>query len=100
MNILKTEHSIYLPCLKGYVFYVDEDKKGEECIIYNLFVNKEHRKRGMGTYLVKKALDEIFNAGYKKAFVVVEDKKLIPFYKKLGFVKTRYNQMHCFKENL
>lgn len=99
MKIIKNEHAIKFDNLTAYIFYVDETKKGEECCIYNLYVDKDYRNQGRGSWLVKEALKEIFKAGYKKAFVVVEDKSLIPFYEKLGFVKTRYNEMHYFKKD-
>ena len=97
MKIIKNEHAIKFDNLTAYIFYVDETKKGEECCIYNLYVDKDYRNQGRGSWLVKEALKEIFKAGYKKAFVVVEDKSLIPFYEKLGFVKTRYNEMYYLR---
>lgn len=100
MNKLRYENSIYFDNLNGYVFYTDETQKGEECVIYDLYVVKEYRNQGIGTFLIKGALKEIFKAGYKKAFVVVKDKKLIPFYEKLGFIKTSENEMYFYKEIL
>jgi predicted GNAT family acetyltransferase len=98
MKIIESERSIWFDGLTGYVFYVDETKKGEECIIHDLYVTIGNRKQGRGTWLVKEALKEIFKAGYKKAFVVVEDKTLIPFYQKLGFIQTSDNEMYYYKK--
>lgn len=69
----------------GSVMYVDETDLGEECVVYNLSVDKNKRLQGVGSSLVKLALKSIFQQGYKKAFVVVENLELIPFYEKLGF---------------
>lgn len=96
--VIKDPHCIYFEGISAYVFYVDETKEGEECIIYDLFVTNKYRNQGKGTWLVKEALRQIFNAGYNKAFVVVGDKTLISFYEKLGFVQTSEKEMYYYKE--
>lgn len=98
MNIIKDPHCIYFEEVKARVFYVDETEEGTECIIYDLFVTSKYRNQGKGTWLVKEALRQIFNAGYDKAFVIIGDKTLIPFYEKLGFVQTSEKEMYYYKK--
>jgi len=94
MDIINEEILIQIPY--GTVSLVDETKQGEECIIFNLFVDEDYRNQGKGKHLVKLALNYIFKHGYKKAFVVVKNSELILFYKKLGFIQTCGKEMYYY----
>jgi ribosomal protein S18 acetylase RimI-like enzyme len=83
----------------GEAWFVDEEEKGEECVIYNIEVEKRYRNKGLGSILLYQTLDCIFEHGYTKAFVVLKNENLRSFYKKLGFENslTNKNEMYFYK---
>ena len=55
--------------------------------IYSLAVHPRHRRKGIGTSLVKKALEKLENLGCLKVNLQInsDNKSVIGFYEKLGF---------------
>lgn len=64
-------------------------KKGEEYAdLDSLYVKEEYRSKSVGTKLLKKCLDDVKKAGYKRIILSADSKKmseLIKFYKRQGF---------------
>lgn len=92
----KIHSEILIQVWGGCVSLVDETNDGVECVIYRLFVDEDYRHQGVGSNLIKLALDYIGKRGYKKAFVHIDNKELIPFYLNLGFVRVGENEMYYF----
>ena len=61
-------------------------------MIYNLYVEKEHRKKGHARYLIETAINAIRATEYRKDIKIeaqpredsIDIEKLIDFYKKMG----------------
>lgn len=75
----------------GHCHYCTCDK--ENCsMIYNLFVEKDYRRKGNAKILVKNAIDKIRETGYTGDIKIIAEpednsiskKKLIEFYEKMG----------------
>lgn len=77
---------IVLKTYYGTISFVDETGKGYECVIYNFEIKEKYRHMYLGTNILNDVLHAIHEYGYNKAFVVLKDESLRPFYEKLGFV--------------
>lgn len=74
----------------GHCYYCTCDNKC--AMIYNLYIIKEHRRKGHAKELVQKAIDEIRATGYKQDIKIVAEpegesitkKDLVKFYNKMN----------------
>ena len=77
------------------VIYIVQD--GCASFIFKLSVLKSHRKRGIGTMLLKHAEKTLKGCGKKDVslFIKSGNKALLNYYKKLGFKKAKtYTEMY------
>ena len=80
--------------LAGYVFYQWSEGplklKRKRGVIYDLYVRPQFRNRGMGSALLKNALDELKRRGVEivQLTVVSKNNRALNLYKKHGFTET------------
>jgi ribosomal protein S18 acetylase RimI-like enzyme len=75
---------------------------GKELYIKNLYIDPEYRNKGIGTNLIKLALEEAANNGLVSALLYVESnqKPATNLYKKIGFkVVGKFNKTNRIKFN-
>ncbi len=80
--------------LAGYVFYQWGEGplklKRKKGVIYDLYVRPQFRNRGMGSALLKNALDDLKRRGVEivQLTVMSKNNKALNLYKKYGFTET------------
>lgn len=75
----------------SFDFLVLKIFKNPYSTILTLFIDKDFRRQGMGKYVTCKVLNEMKKKGVRKVYVdtLIENKKALIFYKKLGFKRER-----------
>ncbi len=68
--------------LIGYLNIISDGVS--DALLNNLMVHPDYQRKGVGTKLVKTAVDELTRDGVKFFNLVFND-ELVPFYKKCGF---------------
>ncbi len=80
--------------LAGYVFYQRGEGslklKRKKGVIYDLYVRPQFRNRGMGSALLKNALDDLKRRGVEivQLTVMSKNNRALNLYKKYGFTET------------
>jgi ribosomal-protein-alanine N-acetyltransferase len=69
------------------VGYLVARQVGEEAEILNLAVHQDHRRAGLGSRLMRAALNKLAGAGVREVFLEVRETNQVAggFYRKLGF---------------
>lgn len=76
--------------LLGYIFYSCSSPlilRENRCVIYDLYVVPEFRGKGIGSELLKKALERIRSRGFKQVRIGVlsQNARALNLYEKFGF---------------
>lgn len=110
---------------KGFIEHVDKEKAENTWIVLNneeviaticyykitdeiaeikrIYINKNYRGEGIGTYLINMIIEHIKNKGYSIIYLETNDvfKKAIEFYKSYGFTLKDYtNNKYAFEMKL
>lgn len=83
---------------KSSVEYSDETGSGIEAVIYNLFVHPTERGNYHGYTLLRTAIEEITQEGYKNIFLIARP-NLIKYYENYGFEVRKDSEMYLNHKN-
>ena len=73
-------------------FVVLTKKENNEILIHSLFVDENHRRKGIATNLIKTSMEnarKVYKDAYFSLHVMVTNENAIKLYKKLGFKITK-----------
>ena len=73
-------------------FTVLTKKENDEILIYTVFVDENHRRKGVATKLIQHSMNnarKIYKKAYFTLHVIVTNEKAINLYKKIGFKLTK-----------
>lgn len=88
-ELLVAESNQEIVGLIHQVFFLDPVHAGLNSYVTSLFVKESHRKKGIGSQLLKKAIENAKKKGVIEVHVDTEENNIgaIEFYQKLGFKK-------------